>query len=418
MSFNAYNLTNQKLSANELKTLLKFCTDDYSGVFGTSNPVSVSGTNYKTVNVNTSNAYDFITDGFLIGGTIPGNATYTLNSTTHKLLTLVITTSIDTYSITSNEITTNVSVEWNTELELSKDSSDRYILTQNGTTVWEQYKTLVSYRSLDNVVSTYIIPLAGLYNNTGVVLLGCMSKSSLEEFLTQSAINALTSVLDDRFVWRSGGATKGNIGNLNITENNLTATTGSIVLKSPVVFQSSLSGNGLETYLANYKTSKLDPNYVFRSGGAGKGNIGDLNITNNVISNRPGTGNDRINISANYIRFDKLASRSAVNDPEGWPLLIEANGNVFPKHFLAISHGGTGAEKWDIARENFNIYFKKYNMSIDAAINRVKEDLGTRPMGTVCFVIANYNDKNTLAVGVKRTHTQYGAWDFITGTQK
>ena len=93
---------------------------------------------------------------------------------------------------------------------------------------------------------------------------------------------------------------------------------------------------------------------MWRTGGENVGNIGKLNITDETISV---TSGNVLKITSPYIRFSGLAQRYPVPEGQGYPLWIESNGNIAAKYAnLPISMGGTGANTWDGARRNFNIY--------------------------------------------------------------
>ena len=65
MSFSAYNLKNQKLSSDNLRTLLQFCSDNYAGAIYSNtgeNPINING---GTISFN-ANEVDFIVGGYLL----------------------------------------------------------------------------------------------------------------------------------------------------------------------------------------------------------------------------------------------------------------------------------------------------------------------------------------------------------------
>ena len=230
--FYAYNLQNQKLNSDELRTILKFCSDNYAGCISDEIPLSIpEGTATATL----TGSCNFLVDGFLFHADF-NNETATLNDS-NNFYGIVINLE-DTKSnanIMTNKINASVRIGFIKEFTITQNSDDTYTIIRDNEG-WNPYKYDTQYFSSLTVGNDtfsgdlVVIPLAIYINGEAKSILGVRTKSSLEEFLTESAFNALLEQLRDefntRFVWKEGGTEKGNIGKLNITDNTIKDTNG------------------------------------------------------------------------------------------------------------------------------------------------------------------------------------------------
>ena len=399
---------------------MKFCSDDFSGVFGDESPVTISGRN---VVFDTEDPFSYITDGMLIRGTID-NSSSSLNNGELLALILTLNSPSDRNISKNTDVTVGVVTLSGYECSSTVVGTDHYTLSYGGNKVWESYHTWYDETNL-----CYYIPIA--YNDGGTLLnlLGCFTKSSFEEFLTETAYRNLIDISDDKYVYRSGGNNIGNIGLLNITQNSITRNDGLnnyINIDSPISINKTLRGQGVLDRLNLYKESTLDGEYVHHSmnGNPDRTRIGYLYINGNSILRHPNYANktnlDSLKISSQYIYFDKLAERLLSDtskfptDHVVFPLYMNRSGSINALDKLGIPNGGTGAANWMDARSNFHIHVLRLDRNMDAAIVDMKERYYAEPAGTICFLVAHYNNKHDLAICLKRSAASSGsAWDII-----
>lgn len=266
-SFNAYNLINQRLDSDELKTVLTFCSDNYAGCIHSSseaNPLTISG-----ASITLSGDASFIVDGFLVDST---DLNYTQSLTAlNNFCGIVIDLGAikSTANITTSVVTENVFIGLISGFTVTYNSETGIATILKDGEGWNPYK--YDTQKFEDITvggqaksssELCVIPLAVFdsVSGTAINLLGYRTKSSLEEFLTLAEYNALLDTLrnefNSRFVWRAGGEDKGNIGNLNVTANTIKATSGDNIhldttslyadkLKSTTVVGSETADNAL-----------------------------------------------------------------------------------------------------------------------------------------------------------------------------
>lgn len=246
MKFSGYNLINQRLDSEWLIKLLRFCSNDYSGAIGedeNSDPFSPSEL--------TDNNFSLSECTLAVGGHTVDMTGETISATvddgTQNFFGIVLSLDKDKEStnITTNDLA-NVEVGFINDFtikQIRSEESDEltgYFKIKNTSNQgWDRYHydtqkfdvvylTLYGSEERKNMYNAYIIPVAGFDTETqkAVRLLGYKTGSALEEFLTQAALDKLIDMLNDRYVWREGGANvseRGNIGNLNVTNNAITS---------------------------------------------------------------------------------------------------------------------------------------------------------------------------------------------------
>ena len=244
MKFSGYNLVNQRLDSEWLIKLLRFCSNDYSGAIGedeNSDPFSPSEL--------TDNNFSLSECTLAVGGHTVDMTGDTISATvddaTQNFFGIVLSLDKDKEStnITTNDLA-NVEVGFIHDFTIKQIRSEEsneltgYFEIKNSSKQgWDRYHydtqkfgvvylTLYGSEESKNMYNAYIIPVAGFDTETqkAVRLLGYKTGSALEEFLTQAALDKLIDILNDRYVWREGGANvseRGNIGNLNVTHNTI-----------------------------------------------------------------------------------------------------------------------------------------------------------------------------------------------------
>lgn len=288
-TFSAYNLTNQRLDNEKLRALLSFCSDNFGGAI-TETPVeTVISISNTTASINGN--YNLLLDGFLVKCSLGESYDFS-SATSGTLWSINIPVSVAS-GINNNIITNNIpqdSVTIDTSSGLTVAINDGVYSFLHGADVEVSnyhYQTII-------YDDKYIIPLACKIDNTIHRLLGCMSKSRLEDFLTNSAIDQIKAWANDKFVWQAGG-------------------------------------------------KATDPNYK-------NGNIGNLNITNNLIKSTKdnlieiGTENESVKINGKTLNLD------------GTGALYKAQNDVISVDTLPIKQGGTEATNKIDARPNLGFY--------------------------------------------------------------
>lgn len=437
MSFEVYNLKNQKLSAEELITILQYSTKHFAGSIGDESPLTITGNNAtfedgnliidgmyfklnqsRTVSIESEGTLFAIIvdiDGIKAAANISTNDYNNLNNLS-DLVKLELVSGFNNKNI---KVTTSID-EDNVKVVSIKDNNGEGI-------GWDDFrynaKIFTSYyvgNSQSSGKNYYIIPIAAYFEGKVQSLFKHFSLDDYEQFLTLWAVEKfkqdIKQELNGLFVLRAGSTDAdpagGHIGNINITGDKITKhaqTTKPIYFNHAVQLNGEISGTGL----ANYKKNTLDVDYVLHEKG---GRIADLNITKNVISTRSGSGNDRIDIASKYVRFTGIAGRLDIKEGQAYPVWMESNGNISAKYRnLPISMGGTGAATWMDARSNFHIHVYRHEGTMAAAIVRMKEKYRNEPAGTICFLVAHANNKHDLAVCLKRSaaDSTTEAWDII-----
>ena len=222
-TFSAYNLTNQRLDNEQLRALLSFCSDNFGGAI-TETPVeTVISISDTTASINGN--YNLLLDGFLVKCSL--GESYDFSSATSGTLWSInipvsVASGINNNIITNNIPQDSVTIDTSSGLTVAINDGVKSFLSGTTAVVSDYHYQTIIYND------KYIIPLACKIDNTIYRLLGCMSKSRLEDFLTNSAIDQIKAWANDKFVWQAGGKAtdpnykNGNIGNLNISGNSLT----------------------------------------------------------------------------------------------------------------------------------------------------------------------------------------------------
>lgn len=358
--YNVYNAKKQQLNSTKLHNLFKFFSDNYSGVVNYKIKENEIIHEYDTdakmnsvVSINTDNnnviiqasSMSMILGGMLFTMSHPeGDDTdvfcgpYELTNE-YNLIGLIV----DLDSIQENESNTIIHNRLHDSdfipysnnnsnipnfgfyrvkgFDIAQNSEGLYTITKKSGYYVDSQDWSNGYRfnaiKINNINisdtsqrSGYLIPVAAKINNNGCVrLLECHSKSSLEEFLTFSAIEKLKRDLDDEYVHRSGSVEGhddyGRIGALKIEGNHLKTSTTSI------------NSNILNL---DFKTINLNE------------------IDHGVVS-------------------------------AGEPLVIDGSNKLVPVKFLDISQGGTNANNRAEAKINLGITYGSDVPSDDVGID-------------------------------------------------
>lgn len=220
MSFLIYNLKNEKLNSSELRRLLNFCADNYAGVLAKDTPVKLYP-DTKEWDFGTTNNLNFIGEGILFNYQGTRNKEVLANN---ELAVLEVNTDTKLFNILSEEADHNISFKKVQCTAIVKEEVKKdeviigydYLLTIDG----KKYDYRANALLVDNNI--FYIPLVLNNNGTLELLLQNRDKSSLESFLTADSYAKLKKYMEETFVWRVGGEEKGNVGDLNITDDTIT----------------------------------------------------------------------------------------------------------------------------------------------------------------------------------------------------
>lgn len=294
MSTKIFNLKNQKLSADKLREVLLFNSNNYGGIIAETSPISISGSTASLIAPVT-----FLCGGALINQT--SDVSYTFNSS-NELWYLEVSLNTTYANITTDELldASNVSyigfksavcqtlIEDKTytyytvvfEAE-GNPSTNEYYEYSDGTyslssdtsvddsKVYYKKLELSSFHFKANSISTktftyigttlwisdttFIVPICANINNSIKSLVSVKSVKDFEGLLNAEYYAQLKKYCEDTFVWTVGGQDevvtsdgtvhkKGDIGNLNITDNVISNNTNNPVTISRLAV-TNLSGS-------------------------------------------------------------------------------------------------------------------------------------------------------------------------------
>lgn len=341
MSTKLFNFTNQKLNANKLREVLAFNSNNFSGIISSDgSPFTISGDTI-TLNASEESPISIIGGGLIINETstkahslLYDNNMWFLevildpnsaNITTDELIETVDDESINKLSYKSisldfvEEPKNYFSFSVVSKAEGSPEENHYYEIVDDSFKLSEdtevdpekvyyykidftsfKFKALslstATYSYYGNTIwtsdNTFIVPLFVRINGEIIQLVHIRSLEDFKELLSASSYSKLKAYSEDTFVWRSGGAEKGDIGSLNITED--------------------------------------------------------------TISNR-NTGYP--------VKLSKLAVNSLADKYNSWytKLIVDSSGNISAdsNYVESVEHGGTGAVDRQEAKRNLGIFYGK-----------------------------------------------------------
>ena len=338
MKFSGYNLVNQRLDSEWLIKLLRFCSNDYAGAIGENeedDPLVYDETN----DIFILSPCNFSVGGQMVSMTeASADETIEIDSVNSSNTLYGVVLGLDEDKTNTN-ITTNELAKCRvgyidgftiTQITDNDGNLTGYFEIKKGNEGWDRYhydtqkfnsvsvKATASSTSPETINNAYVIPIVGYDSATQKVvrLLGYKTGSALEEFLTKAAIDQLIDILNDRYVWREGGkneSKRGNIGNLNVTDN---------VIRNPKK-DTSLKPNQANFFINNSVTLR-----------------GDYIKLQHPQSDNRTRGED---FSPGVLTIKKLKNDNSYSNC------------VVSTETLPISLGGTSATEWQPARRNFKI---------------------------------------------------------------
>lgn len=357
MAVKLFNYINQKLNAEKLREIEAFNSSNFGGIIGESSPFTVSG-NTVTLTASQSSPITFLGGGLLLNQTETVSYTFSdnklwylevildssvANITTDELIEVVDNNRISkisfksvscssfnknaTYTYYSPIIEASGNPKLNQYYEyldgtytLSEDTSVNaskeyyYKIEATSITFTSSSLSTSSFTYFGNTLwisdNTFIIPLYAKVDGELIQTTIVRSLSDLEGLLSLSAYSHLKMFAEGTFVWSSGG--REQVIDLN----------GSIHRK---------------------------------------GDIGNLNITNDTIYNNTNYGTDlnpdyKDPVKINNLTVNKIANSSNDVDTK---LVVDVNGNISAKtdYVQPINHGGTGATTRGPAKRNLGIFY-------------------------------------------------------------
>ncbi len=332
MAIYVYNTKQQGLNSKKLSELLSFLSNDFGGLISnTETPTKlIENSNPKKWEWDSSLANESVLN--LVGGGISfdyqfdSNDPNTFNpSETYPAIMYGFDITIpskdssiltDVYSNASLRAVGCQNIE---EVPLSEEYEEltQFYITGAVLTTPDKAVNFYYYGNtywIDEDKSRFFIPICGLdANGSFHSMIFNRDKSSYESFLTARTYYQLLRDLGEKFVWRTGGESVGDIGQLNITDN--------------IITNKDNESDGVEIIQPLIECD-------------------ELNTESFRYQYKPESESNRNHILANQ-KMDRL-------------LLLGENGKIKVAdglYKIPVSHGGTGGGFPEAARENINILF-------------------------------------------------------------
>ena len=343
MAIYVYNTKQQELNSKKLAELISFSSNDFSGLISNiQDPIVIESDEWRW-NVSLQNTLvDFMGGGVDIGYDIPTDS-YSFTQQGCSVYGLVITVP----SVTSNPTTNVYNTEnaYLAEIPCSNiEVKDLFIMVSNPIGDPSQ-KNYYEYSNTGNYIlsSDTSVDLSKVY----------YYKISNESFkVTDAEFDSSTTISFEYFgntVWVNKSSGKFFIPFCGKIDNG--EYISMIFNRDKAGYESFLSARTYYNLLM-----ELGNKFVFRSGGEKLGDIGQLNITDNKITNQadPTSG-----VSIDKPIFSGVEISNEPADLNRLVLLNDTSGLVYKtndKYIIPIKHGGTSAGEKDKARENLGFY--------------------------------------------------------------
>lgn len=257
-------------------------------------------------------------------------------------------TQVDTSKVYYYEIENNLFSVLGAKFRSMSDSSS-FLSDRDfdyyGNTIW-----------IDKSIGRFFIPICGKDKDGNVIsMIFNRDKAGYESFLSARTYYSLLKELSNKFVFRVGGKTLGDIGELNVTDNNITNRFGNTV-------------NIDSTYLNNVP----------------------------VMSDSSMLERFEKNTNAPVDRYTGLLMFSSDTNDSNNSMAKEGRiYRISNNYMMPINHGGTAASEKDTARKNLNFYSIDTTTTpvswsttdpTERTVNPKKED-GTPDYGAIWFKI-------------------------------
>lgn len=414
MAFHVYNTKQQALNAQKLSELFSFTSNDFAGLISNEQSPVVISNNSWSWNTNLSPIINFIGGGINIDFDFPQDSNeYTFGENNLYGIDVIVpsdTSSISTdiynlahivsikcedisvnniYTVISNP-TGSPSVNGYYEyIENQETHQGEYILSEDSqvdtskvyyyeiedglfTVEGAEFNSVNNDSSptlspqtfdyygntiwIDKSIGRFFIPICGKDKDGNIIsLIFNRDKAGYESFLSARTYYSLLKELSNKFVFRVGGKTLGDIGQLNVTDNNITNRTGGTInIESAYL-------NNIPVMSDSSMSEKFEKN------------------TNIPVDRYRGllmVGSDTVDSNNSMAR-------------EGRIYRISNN------YMMPINHGGTAASEKDTARKNLNFYSIDTTTTpvswsttnpTERTVNPKKED-GTPDYGAIWFKI-------------------------------
>ena len=405
MAIRIYNTQNQALNAKKMADLLSFATDDFAGVIvddwddsSIQNPTIYDSSNNSWYwNQNLKNKQiTFVGAGISLEYDVPavnnstgaGKFSYPINNYTY-LFGLDVIVPNKSSSIVSD----NGRIWLSYALCSSIEQSDRYIVVTNpsGNPALKEYYEYISssyvltqdtsviankvyyYRIEKEAFKVEGAQFIDRTTDQGTFLSGKTFEYYGNTIWIQKNLQYDGGIVDRFFIpicyrYNDGGTLRGS---------------SMIFRRDKSAYRSFLSAQAYNNLL-----QEIGDKFVWKAGGTKKGDIGELNVTGKIISNKDVNSNGVIINFPIFNNVSRLANKSEGSRSSGLNSILVLDEDNKPKkihnNFIVDrSHGGTGAADIDIARRNLHF---SYGTSIPKNIPYLLDNK-TKDYGAVYFKI-------------------------------
>ena len=359
MATKLFNYTNQKLNAEKLREIESFNSHDFGGIISKSfsSPFSISGTTV-TLNASESSPVTFLGGGVLLNQV--SQKTCLLSS--NKLWYLEVELDSSFANITTDEL-----------LDTSQDPPINKI----------NFKSITcDYLNIDNTYTYYtpVFEAKGNPNTNQYYEYSGGSYTLSTDSEVDSSKNYYLKIEASRISFSSSSlstSTFSYFGNTIWISDTIfiiplfANVNGSLIQTVIVRDLSSLEGlismdayarlqayaNGTFVWSSGGRESVVAPDGTTHR----KGDIGNLNITNDTIYNNTNYGTDinpdyRDPVKINNLTINNVAN---ANNDIDTKLVVDINGNISAKtdYIQPVNHGGTGASTRGPAKRNLGIFY-------------------------------------------------------------
>lgn len=374
MAFHVYNTKQQALNAQKLAELFSFISNDFAGLVSTEQTPIIFGENSWSWNISLAPTINFIGGGINVDFDFPEDSNVYTFTGTNNLYGIDIVVPSDSSSI----------------------STDIYNFARIDSVHCEDIKienlyTVISNPSGSPSINGYYEYVENIETHTGEYILSEDTQVDTSKVYYYEIENSLFTIEGVEFHSLSDGVSVLNSQSFSYYGNTIWIDKSAgrffipicgkdkndnlislIFNRDKVGYESFLSAR---TYYSLLK--ELSNKFVFRAGGKTLGDIGQLNVTDNNITNRNG---GTINIESAYLNNIPVISDSAMEerfennteiDRYTGLLMVgsditDTNNNVAKEgriqrisdnYKIPIRHGGTSSSDKDSARKKLDIFY-------------------------------------------------------------
>ena len=359
MSVNLFNYTNQKLNAEKMREVSAFNSGDFGGIICANSPFSISGTTV-TLTASEDAPITFMGGGVLLNQV---STEYCSLASSDKLWYLEVILDSSVANITTDKLIEHIDEETQVEKITFKSTTCDYISKSANYT----YYTPIKAASGNPNANRYYEYNNGTYtiSGDGEVISSKIYYAKIEANAIIFKANSLSTATFTYFgntVWISD-----NTFIIPLFANISDELVQTVLVKDVSDLEGLLT---LESY-ARLK-AYCEGSFVWSSGGREpvmapdgsihrKGDIGNLNITEDTIYNNTNYGTDDNPDYHDPVKIQNLTinNLSNVNNSPDTKLIVDSRGHisVSQDYVQPVAHGGTGATTRAEAKANLGIYY-------------------------------------------------------------